>query len=247
MARYFAIACHAEDAGSEWRPHLAAKPCVAALMGLVAEADSAVVRLDAANGERRRDNWYKLCGDHWATGGRRLYAWLRSLPQVPRPPERAGTAPPGTLPAFRLQEQAWHAIWARPTGRPRRACVSGELRGRTAGSSLTFGHGRLPCSMCSRASSPGLRLRARALGDRPESSLPPAQMGNGGAVRPPPDPPASQCPSVVGDRPCLLVASAPARGRSARPRRPIGCSVHGWGAGRHGGLSRRRCGRGCGA
>lgn len=64
VARYFAIACHAEYAGSEWRPHLAAKPCVAALMGLVAEADSAVVRLDAANGERRRENWYKLCGDH---------------------------------------------------------------------------------------------------------------------------------------------------------------------------------------
>lgn len=91
VARFLAIACHAEEVGSVWRPHLVVEPCVAGLLGLVAE-------------------------DQWATGGRRLYAWLRSPPQVPPPPVRAGTAPPGTLPALRLQEQAWHAIWARPTG-----------------------------------------------------------------------------------------------------------------------------------
>lgn len=90
VARFLAIALHAEAAGSEWSPHLVARPCIAELMGLVAEVDGVVARLDATNGTRRRESWHQWCGDQWATGGRRLHAWLRSPPQVTPPPRPNG-------------------------------------------------------------------------------------------------------------------------------------------------------------
>lgn len=183
-----------------WRPHLALRPWLAEVMGLVIAADDVVAQLEAAKCDRRRESWHQGCGDQWATGGRRLDAWLRSPPQVAPPPERSGTAPPGTP---RAQERAWHAIWARPAGlaAQRRwgdgqaldalphAPAPGSVWRRPGGDSGTHaGRARSRCRWLAAQPYPGVDardvliarriLRARrvlgpvAQGDRPESCMP---------------------------------------------------------------------------